>query len=136
MQKIRRKQSVTEKIATNINVNQCVLLLRRWLRLLGFLSGGRALLRSGGLLNGRGSIRHNGLSGPMTGYIRKRQRGEHKNYRSSSGGFAQKGGCTRAAKKGLAGTASESCPHIGAFAGLEQNNHNQRHTNNYMQYNQ
>jgi hypothetical protein len=121
---------------TFINANVCVLLLRRCFRLLGFLSGGRALLWGSRLLNGRRCIRHNGLTGPMTGYIRKRQGCQHKDYRGSCGGLAQKGGCTRAAKKGLAATASESCTHIGAFAGLEQNNHNQRDTNDYMQYNQ
>jgi hypothetical protein len=38
------------------------------------------------------------------------------------------------AEKRLAAAAAESCAHIRAFARLEQNDHDERYTNNYMKY--
>ena len=57
--------------------------------------------------------------------IRQGKRREHENDRGDRRQFAQKCRGPGAAEKGLAGTTAECRTHVGAFAGLKQNDHDQ-----------
>ncbi len=81
-------------------------------------------------------MRHDGFAGSIRGQISQRQGRNHENNRCNGGRFAQKRRCPGVAKKCLTGPASERCPHIGAFAGLKQHDHDKRYTDNDMNNNQ
>ena len=80
------------------------------------------------------------VTSPIPGgfrHVGQRQRGQHEDDGRRGRGFAQKSGGAGGSEQGLTGAAAEGCSHIGAFAGLKQNDHNQRDTNDDMndQYN-
>ena len=68
----------------------------------------------------------------MAGQVSQRQGRQHKHNRGNGCGFAQKCGCSGTAEQRLAGAAAECSPHVGSFAGLKQNDHDQRNANNNM----
>jgi hypothetical protein len=73
----------------------------------------------------RWTLHHDGASGPVTRIICQSQRREHKNNCGDRRQFAQKCGGPGAAEEGLTGPTAECRTHVGAFAGLKQNNHDQ-----------
>ena len=68
----------------------------------------------------------------MGGIICQRKRGDHEDDRCGRCHFAQKGRCAGAAEKGLAGAAAKGCAHVGALAGLQQHDHDQRKADDYV----
>ena len=83
---------------------------------------------------GRGII-HQRLAGLPAGHVGQGQGGQHEDDGRHRGGLAQERAGAGAAEEGLAGAASEGGAHVGAFAGLQQNDHNQGDADDDMQNN-
>jgi len=103
----------------------------------GRLGRRRACLRIGFLFDGRRGLGHDGFTpGAVADDISQRQGGEHEDDRRRRGHLAEKRGRPGASEQRLARAAAEGRPQVGALAGLEQDDHDQRHANDNMYHNE